>query len=111
MTHTRTMLASAAVIALTVGITSRADVPSEPEAPPAPEYMIIAADDTAPAAGQADESAEDSAKMGKEEGTHEGANLGATPENDTDKIDQPARRNPTTGDTSGDYNGTPQGGG
>jgi hypothetical protein len=101
------MLASAAVIALTVGITSRADVPSEPEAPPAPEYLIIAADDTAPAAGQADESAEDSAKM---EGTHEGANLGATPENDTQKIEQPARRNPTTG-AAGDYNGTPQGGG
>jgi hypothetical protein len=108
MTHTGTMLASAAVIALTVGITSRADVPSEREAPLPPEYMIIAADDAAPQAGQTDESAKDSAK---EEGTHGGANLGATPENDTDKIDQPARRNPTTGDTSGDYNGTPQSGG
>jgi len=39
---------------------------------------------------------EQSAKMGKEEGTHEGANLGATPESDTQKIDQPARKNPTT---------------
>ena len=41
--------------------------------------------------------AEDSAKMGKEEGTHAGPDQGATPENDTQKIDQPARRNPTTG--------------
>ena len=45
---------------------------------------------------QSSECAEDSAKMGKEEGTHEGANLGATPENDTQKIEQPDRRNPTT---------------
>ncbi len=43
--------------------------------------------------------------MGEEEGTHEGANLGATPENDTDKIDQPARRNPTTGASAADQTG------
>src|SRR6476620_7253281 len=36
---------------------------------------------------------EESAKMGKEEGTHTGTSQGATPENDTQKIDQPARRN------------------
>jgi hypothetical protein len=42
------------------------------------------------------ECAEESAKMGKEEGTHVGADLGATPENDTQKIDQPDRRNATT---------------
>jgi hypothetical protein len=41
--------------------------------------------------------AEDSAKMGKEEGTHTGPNQGATPENETQKVDQPERRNPTTG--------------
>ena len=37
-----------------------------------------------------------SAKMGEGEGTHTGSNQGA-PENDTQKIDQPERRNPTTG--------------
>jgi hypothetical protein len=83
-------------------------MPSETEAPLSPSYMIIAADDTAPNAGETEENAEDSTKMGKEEGTHKGENLGATPENDTSKIDQPARRNPTTGNTSGDYNGAPQ---
>jgi hypothetical protein len=57
-----------------------------------------------PAAGQPDD--QDSAKMGEEAGTHEGANLGATPENDTGKVDQPARRNPTTGAGSADQNGT-----
>jgi hypothetical protein len=46
---------------------------------------------------QSSKCAEESAKMGKEEGTHAGANLGATPENDTQKIDQPERQNPTTG--------------
>ena len=38
--------------------------------------------------------AEDSAKMGKGEGTHEHSQ--STPEHDTQKIDQPERRNPTT---------------
>ena len=44
---------------------------------------------------ESNECAEESAKMGKGEGTHEGAQ--ATPEHDTKKIDQPERRNPTTG--------------
>jgi hypothetical protein len=35
--------------------------------------------------------AEESAKMGKESGTQEGAQLGAAPDQDTQKIDQPAR--------------------
>jgi hypothetical protein len=35
--------------------------------------------------------------MGKEEGTHVGPNQGAAPENDTDEVEQPERRNPTTG--------------
>ena len=45
-----------------------------------------------------EKNAEDSAKMGKEEGTHSEPGHGAPPESDTSKIDQPARRNPTTGD-------------
>src|SRR5262245_44639011 len=40
---------------------------------------------------QSSECTEESAKMGKGEGTHEGAQ--ATPEHDTQKIDQPERRN------------------
>jgi len=43
---------------------------------------------------QSHKCAEESAKMGKGEGTHEGAQ--ATPEHDTQKIDQPERRNPTS---------------
>jgi hypothetical protein len=43
---------------------------------------------------QTSECAEESAKMGKGEGTHEGSH--ATPEHDTQKIDQPERKNPTT---------------
>jgi hypothetical protein len=101
-----TLVASAAVIALTLGVTGQTTAPRD--APPLSSSDItVAADDTAPAAGQTEESAEDSAKMGKEEGTHEGDNLGATPEDDTAKIDQPARRNPTTGNT-GDTNGSQQ---
>src|SRR5262245_53386508 len=44
---------------------------------------------------QSNKCVEESAKMGKGEGTHEHPQ--ATPELDTNKIDQPERRNPTTG--------------
>jgi hypothetical protein len=46
---------------------------------------------------QSNECAEESAKMGEDEGTHEGANLGTASEHDTQKVDQPPRRDPTTG--------------
>jgi hypothetical protein len=64
--------------------------------------IVIAGDEAQPntensSAEDPESSSEDSAKMGKEEGTHTGPNQGATPENDTQKVDQPARRNPTTG--------------
>ncbi len=63
--------------------------------------IIVAADDNATdddsAAGDDSES-DGSAKMGTGEGTYVGEDQGSAPENDTDKIDQPARRNPTTGD-------------
>jgi hypothetical protein len=58
-----------------------------------------AADDDSAAGGDDSDSA-GSAKMGTDEGTHVGEDQGANPENDTDKIDQPARRNPTTGDAA-----------
>jgi hypothetical protein len=58
--------------------------------------LILAADDTGTDMGQTDET--DSAKMGKEEGTHTGDAQSATPESDTKKVEQPERRNPTTGD-------------
>ena len=64
--------------------------------------MVIAADDTSPrgnAQTDKDSSAGKSAKMGKDEGTQTGGANQATPsENDTQKIDQPPRQNPTTGD-------------
>jgi hypothetical protein len=55
---------------------------------------VIAETDTPTAADPDDD--QDSAKMGKEEGTHSGANLGATPQRETDKVDQPERRNVTS---------------
>lgn len=57
--------------------------------------IVLAADASQTAGAKTDET--DSAKMGKEEGTHTGANQGAKTESDTDKVDQPERRNPTTG--------------
>jgi len=72
--------------------------------------IVVAADDNATgddsaadddsAAGDDDSDSAGSAKMGTDEGTHVGEDQGANPEDDTDKIDQPARRNPTTGDAA-----------
>jgi len=71
---------------------------------PAPFWetnIFIAAEETSPKGNlQTDEdnSAAKSAKMGKDEGTQTGsANQGTPPEADTQKIDQPPRQNPTTG--------------
>ena len=71
---------------------------------PAPFWetnIVIAAEETSPKGNlQTDEdsSAAKSAKMGKDEGTQTGSpNQGTPPEADTQKIDQPPRQNPTTG--------------
>lgn len=106
MTRSGTWLASAAVVALTLGVTSRADLPTERERPLPPGSMIVAAEDAA-GIGQTEESAGDSAKMGEDEGTKEGAELGETPKTETDKIDQPAREDKTAGETSGQSDSTP----
>jgi hypothetical protein len=69
---------------------------------PAPFWetnIVIAGQESIPKGNvQSDEgSAAQSAKMGKDEGTQTGANQGTPPENDPQKIDQPPRQNPTTG--------------
>jgi hypothetical protein len=56
---------------------------------------MLAADDAPPADADTDASGQSSAKMGEEPGTHTGDDQGATPENDTQKVDQPPRRNET----------------
>ncbi len=61
------------------------------------EADLVTAQNEAEGVPGTEESTEDSAKMGEEEGTHTGSAMGATGENDTDKIDQPERGNPTTG--------------
>ena len=72
---------------------------------PAPFWetnIVIAAEETSPKGNvqtDQDSSAAKSAKMGKDEGTQSGgAKQGSLPENDTQKIDQPPRQNPTTGE-------------
>ena len=103
MTKTSTLIASAAVIALTLGVTSRADVPTKKELILPPGAIIVAADQDQPATDQG-ENSQGSAKMGEESGTQEGADIGGTSESDTKKVDQPDRRNPPTGATASDQN-------
>jgi hypothetical protein len=97
MNHAKTLLVSLGAAALSLGFSLQPH--------PAPfweTHIVIAADETSPQGNvQTDEdsSAAKSAKMGKDEGTQTGgANQATPPENDTQKIDQPPRQNPTTGD-------------
>jgi hypothetical protein len=96
---------TAAAGVLIFGVAGYAAAASEQHDPIA-KNIVVAADDNATddnvtgddsAAGDDDSDSDGSAKMGTDEGTHVGEDQGANPENDTDKIDQPARRNPTTG--------------
>jgi hypothetical protein len=96
MTQSKLML-TCAVAALMFGFTG-AVVAAKEKARTLPN-IVIATDDTAP-----DDYATDagSAKMGEGKGTQSG-DQGATEENDTQKIDQPDRRNPATdSDDQGD---------
>ena len=91
------MLMSLTAAALSLGFSAQPH--------PAPFWetnIVIAAEETSPKGNlQTDEdsSAAKSAKMGKDEGTQTGSpNQGTPPEADTQKIDQPPRQNPTTGE-------------
>jgi hypothetical protein len=66
MTQANTLVASAAVIALTLGIGGQTPTPVQQEQPLSTDDILIVTNDAAPQAGQTDESAEESAKMGKE---------------------------------------------
>ncbi len=95
MTQGTSFVLGAALAALTLGVTG--DVPQMREMPLSAGHIVMAADDDAPQGAPTEDNSAESAKMGKDEGTHSGPDQGSTPENDTSKIDQPARRNPTTG--------------
>jgi hypothetical protein len=88
MTQGKILLAFLAVTLIMMGDSARAA---------SPDPVVIAGNEAETAGATTEGSGEDSAKMGKEEGTHTGPNQGVTPENDTQKVDQPERRNPTTG--------------
>ena len=97
MNHAKTLLVSLGAAALSLGFSLQPH--------PAPFWetnIVIAGEESVPKGNvQTDEdsSAAKSAKMGKDEGTQAGgANQGTPSENDTQKIDQPSRQNPTTGD-------------
>ncbi|MGA8433407.1 MAG: hypothetical protein WB713_01165 [Methyloceanibacter sp.] len=101
MTHVKVLLAGL-VAALAVGGLAAAPGQAAQATSPSNRGIVIAHDegtgDNTENSGNAEGSGEDSAKMGKEEGTHTGPNQGGVmPKNDTKKVDQTERRNPTTG--------------
>jgi len=99
MTQSKAWLSSAAVIGLVFGLNLPDPNLSGGRAPPLPlGFTLLTANETQEndqSKIQSDETADESAKMGKESGTHSG-DQGATRENDTKKVDQPPRQNPTT---------------
>ena len=102
MLQTNTLLAGAAVVALTLGVTGQIQATPDREKPLSKSDIIVVTNDAAPTAGQTEENAQESAKMGKEEGTHQGTQVGATFESDTLKVEQPQRQNPTTSERAKD---------
>lgn len=97
MTHSRAWLSSAAVASLLFGLNFPDPNLAGGRAPLPQDFTVVAADEaqgTDQRQVQSDENADESAKMGNESGTHSG-DKGAAPENDTKKIDQPPRQNPT----------------
>lgn len=108
MTRT-SLLAAAAVAALTFGVADKATLLES--APLSSSDIVIAADDTAPTGAKSEdnatksednatdkeEDATESAKMGEDEGTQTGATEDKTPGTDTEKVDQPPRSDPATG--------------
>jgi hypothetical protein len=89
MTQLKQLMLGMALGAVTIGATGHNTASIESG------DVVIAADD-ASSAGAQTEGNTGSAKMGTDEGTHTGPNQGDTPENDTKKIDQAPRTNPTT---------------
>jgi hypothetical protein len=85
MTQANTLVASAAVIALTLGIGGQTPTPVQQEQPLSTGDILVVTNDAAPQAGQTDESAEESANMGKQEGTQSGENQGDVPKSKTDE--------------------------
>ena len=98
MTHSRAWLSLAAVASLLFGLNFPDPNLAGGRAPLPQDVTVVAADETQgtdQAQVQSDENADKSAKMGEKSGTQTG-DEGAAPENDTKKIDQPPRQNPTT---------------
>jgi hypothetical protein len=85
MTQANTLVASATVIALTLGIGGQTPTPVQQEQPLSTDDILVVTNEAAPQAGQTDESAEDSAKMGKQEGTQGGESQGDVPKSKTDE--------------------------
>ena len=96
MNQAKFLIMSAGAAALSLGVSLQSH--------PAPFWetnIVIAGEENVPKGNvksDEDSSGAKSAKMGKDEGTQTtGANQGTPPEDDTQKIDQPPRQNPTTG--------------
>src|SRR4051812_26508040 len=99
MTQARMLTLTAAAAALAFGINGQTMTPVNHEKSRSTSDIVIAADNTLPSGNESSSGnssektgkAKGSAKMGEEDGTQTGANQGATPENDSQKIDQAAR--------------------
>ena len=98
MTQLRAWLLSAAVIALVFGLELPDPKLTGEQSPLPNDYTLLSADQTQSNEQrqvQSEDNADESAKMGNDPGTHTG-NEAPPSENDTKKVDQSPRQNPTT---------------
>lgn len=85
-----------AVASLTFGLPCPDPQLAGGRAPFPQDYMVLTANETTQQSQvQSEDTAEESAKMDKESGTQNG-NGATTPENETKKVDEPPRQNPTS---------------
>jgi hypothetical protein len=94
-----TLVAFVASFALSLGSAHAGDtsVPKITNSTPSVESNSSASSPDGVSQDDNDGSAAESAKMGKAEGTQTGGGSQGTSDNDTQKIEQPPRQNPTTG--------------
>ena len=104
MAQVRMILVSVAAATLTLGIGGKDQTPVDHQKSLSTSDIVFATNDGATNPTQnsqgneaTDENTKGSAKMGEEDGSQSGANQNP-PKNDSQKIDQAARKNPTIND-------------
>ena len=86
MTKANTLIAGAAAMAVTLGVTGQGNIPMQLQVPLSNNDIVIVKDEAAPAVGQPDDTVKQSAEMGKADGVQGGERQGEAPKSQSDII-------------------------